>query len=75
MHDNADHASRMKHSCNLQTPAFRNAKAIAKLMRVALAWPLLTRWAEEWEMDAVYLAVTFGFFALSWGLIILCEKL
>jgi len=26
-------------------------------------------------MDAVYLAVTFAFFALSWGLIVLCEKL
>jgi len=26
-------------------------------------------------MDSLYLVVTIGFFALSWGLIILCERL
>jgi len=26
-------------------------------------------------MDVLYLAVTIGFFALSWGFIALCEKL
>jgi hypothetical protein len=45
----------------------------------ALACPLLyvqlVRSKGVHDMDALYLGVTIVFFALSWGLIVLCEKL
>ncbi len=39
-----------------------------------LARQLLQQQGEEISMDALYLCVTVGFFALTWGLLALCEK-
>jgi hypothetical protein len=65
----------MERSCNLHAPPSDDAEAAATSSIAVLACPLLQRGTKGVYMDALYLAVTFAFFALSWGLIVLCEKL
>ena len=40
-----------------------------------LAWFMRSGAPEEHCMDVVYLALTIAFFALSWALIVACERL
>jgi hypothetical protein len=46
-----------------------------KFRRDPVARPVLTHEPRGLQMDILYLAFTVGFFALSWALIVLCERL
>ena len=68
------HAARILSAiCKLKHSKWQILVRSSLVIRVACA--LLTCAPKGVHMDALYLGVTLVFFALSWGLIVLCEKL
>ena len=65
----------MMPSCNLQASPCENAKPIVKFMNGRPGMLAAVMLFGGLAMDVVYLAIAVGFFALSWGLIVFCEKL
>jgi len=61
--------------CNLQSRSFICEDFIAKFTSYDCGMHGAPSAAKGVHMDALYLGITIVFFALSWGLIVLCERL
>ncbi len=65
----------MKSSCNPQRLARGNANHFAAVCNGGSGMATAHESLGGVPMDILYVTITIGFFALSWGLIVLCEKL